>query len=105
MIVPQAEIDLTRKGKRTQMMFPMERGECGELLPCVVETTSCVPLQPARFVKGVRVTITSIEGALLAVIDDDHASKQGYRTRNELFMAWRQTYGTVDPSRGVWHPK
>ncbi|MGH2878935.1 MAG: hypothetical protein ACRDK4_04920 [Solirubrobacteraceae bacterium] len=91
MIVSQAEIDLVRRGKRFQMMLPMERGGAGELLPCPVEEGQCVSLQPRQFARGLQVTIIKIEASTLDKLTDQHAKRQGYASLADQRAAWNGT--------------
>jgi hypothetical protein len=60
-IVSQAEINIVTRGRCRRLLLPVERGELGELLSCPLEEGRCFSLQPAAFVKGTRVTCTSVE--------------------------------------------
>jgi hypothetical protein len=101
-IVPSSEINLIQRGRRKQMMLPLERGQHNELLPCPINAQTCIALQPRPFVKSTKITVLEIEVATVGDLNQDHASKQGYHTVQGVKEAWTQQHGSADDSQPVW---
>lgn len=102
MIVPSSEINLIQRGRRKQMMLPLERGEHNELLPCAIAAQTCIALQPRPFVKSTKITVLEIEVATLGDLTQDHAAKQGYHTVQGVTEAWARQHGSAEDSQPVW---
>jgi hypothetical protein len=88
-IVPQAEIELVNSKKRTAMLLPVEYGMEGERKPCPVEVGKLASLQPARSVKGTKVTITGITRGRVGEFSDAGAFCV---SRGTYLEAWLVTF-------------
>lgn len=105
MIATAEEIDLVLREKRPrrQMWLPVTRGTHGERQACPFEIGQCVPLQPKRGVKGVKITVVSFTLTSLATMTDADATQQGYvggvRGARD---AWERLYGPWRGDCEVW---
>jgi hypothetical protein len=103
MIVPRSEIHLANSRRKRVLWVPAERGSIGELKPCKHQPGDLVSLQPAPFVKGTAVTVTSIEPhpRLLDDMTDQDAALVGYQKIRLAKETWGRQHGQTI-GRSVW---
>jgi len=99
MIVPEHEIELVNDGKRTLMLLPVGRGNGGEKLPCPIRAKACISLQPRPFVKGTKITVTTVEEWHSGDLTDTDGRRLGYPDLPRALAAFQHQHGIQE---NVW---
>jgi hypothetical protein len=102
-IASQAEIELVHRGRRRQMLLPLERHSTGAALPCPVGVGDLVSLQTKPGVKGTKVTVVDVGLSYLGAVTPAQAQQQGYAGVQGAREAFERQHGRAGgDERPVW---